>query len=192
MHILRLQQVVAFEGLTRISSGRWVCFVEKLSRSPSDWRQLEFPSPNCGCLATLRSGTEIISRLRVVSFRMAEVMAGSWRENGEAVFRLVPRGKGNAMRPKLSKRDQAPALHSGANPRSRAHFGVRRLDAALSPRELAATSERRSLPCNHSTQKSLMTVTTLPFLKMTIILATVERRGRATSLRVVVGTRRGT
>jgi hypothetical protein len=50
------------------------------------------------------------------------------------------------MRPKLSKWEQAPALHSGANPRSRAHFGVRRLDAALSPGELAATSERRSLP----------------------------------------------
>jgi hypothetical protein len=52
IHILRLQQVVAFEGFARISIGRWVCFVEKLSRSASDWRQLEFPSPNDGCLAT--------------------------------------------------------------------------------------------------------------------------------------------
>jgi hypothetical protein len=80
-----------------------------------------------------------------VSFRMADVMAGSWRKNGEAVFRLAPRGKGNAMRPRLSEREQAPALHSGANPQSPAHFGVRRLAAALSPRELAVTSERRSL-----------------------------------------------
>jgi hypothetical protein len=37
IHIYRWQQVVAFEGFARISSGRWVCFVEKLSRSPSDW-----------------------------------------------------------------------------------------------------------------------------------------------------------
>jgi hypothetical protein len=76
---------------------------------------------------------------------MAEVRAGSWRKNGEAVFRLVPRGKGNAMRSRLSERQQAPALHSGASPQSPAHFGVRRLATALSPRELTATSERSSL-----------------------------------------------
>jgi hypothetical protein len=46
------------------------------------------------------------------------------------------------MRPRLSGREQAPAFRSNANPRSPANFGVRRLDAALSPRELAATSER--------------------------------------------------
>jgi hypothetical protein len=85
-------------------------------------------------------------RFRVVSFRMADVMAGSWRKNGEAMIRLAPRGKANAMRPRLSEREQAPALHSGTNPQSPAHFGVRRLATALSPRELAATSERRSLP----------------------------------------------
>jgi hypothetical protein len=33
-----------------------VCFVEKLSRSPSDWRQLEFPPPNGGRLATPNGG----------------------------------------------------------------------------------------------------------------------------------------
>jgi hypothetical protein len=53
MHILRWQHVVAFEGFARTGSGRWACFVEKLSRSPSDWRQLESPSPSGGCLATL-------------------------------------------------------------------------------------------------------------------------------------------
>jgi hypothetical protein len=98
-----------------------------------------------GSRARSRNGTAIISRLRVVSFRMAEVMAGCWRKNGEAAFRLAPRGKGNAMQPRLSEREQAPALHSGSNPQSPAHFGVRRLAAALSPRELAVTSERRSL-----------------------------------------------
>ena len=56
MHVLRWQQVVAFEGFARIGSGRWVCFVEKLSRSPSDWRQLEFPSPIGGCLTTKTVG----------------------------------------------------------------------------------------------------------------------------------------
>jgi hypothetical protein len=50
------------------------------------------------------------------------------------------------MRRRLSEREQAPALQSGAGPRSPAHFGVRRLAAALSPRELAVTRERRSLP----------------------------------------------
>jgi hypothetical protein len=78
--------------------------------------------------------------------RMADVMAGSWRKSGEAIIRLAPRGKANALRPRLSEREQAPALHSGANPQSPAHFGVRRLATALSPGDLAATSERRSLP----------------------------------------------
>jgi hypothetical protein len=55
-------------------------------------------------------------------------------------------GCANAMRPRLSEREQAPALHSGANSQSPAHFGVRRLATALSPRELAATSKRGSLP----------------------------------------------
>jgi hypothetical protein len=95
---------------------------------------------------SLRSSTGIVSRFRVVSFRMADVMAGSPRENGETVFGLAPKGKCNTMRPRLSEREQAPALHSGANPQSPAHFGVRRLAAALSPRALAATSEQRSLP----------------------------------------------
>jgi hypothetical protein len=50
------------------------------------------------------------------------------------------------MRPRLSEREQAPALHIGANPQSPAHFGVRRLAAALSSSELATTNERRLLP----------------------------------------------
>ena len=91
------------------------------------------------------NGMEMISRLRVFSFRIADVVAGSRRINGMAVFRVDPRGKSNAMRPGLSEREQAPALHSAANSQSPAHFGLRRLDAALAPRELAATSERRSL-----------------------------------------------
>jgi hypothetical protein len=86
------------------------------------------------------NGTAIISRFRDVSFRMADVLAGSWRKNREAIIRLAPRGKANTMRPRLSEREQAPAFHSGANSQSRARFGVRRLATALSPRELAGTS----------------------------------------------------
>jgi hypothetical protein len=62
-----------------------------------------------GFRARSRNGTAIISRLRVVSFRMAEVRAGSWRKNGEATFRLAPRGKGNARR---------KALRAGASSRT--------------------------------------------------------------------------
>jgi hypothetical protein len=97
-----------------------------------------------GSRARSRNGMAIISRLCVVSFRMAEVMAGSWR-TGRLLSVLLPGAK--LMRCGQGSQSGSKLPHSTAAPtRSRQlTFGVRRLAAALSPRELAVTSERRSL-----------------------------------------------
>jgi hypothetical protein len=91
-------------------------------------------------------GTETAKtyRLRFVSFKTAE--GRILQKKREVMFRPDPGERGNAMRPRISEREQAPALQSAVGPRSPAHFGVRRLAAAFSLRELPGTRERRSLP----------------------------------------------
>ena len=101
-------------------------------------------------------GTETAKtyRLRFVSFKTAE--GRILQKKREVMFRSDPGDRGNAMRPRLSEREQAPALQSAVGPRSPAHFGVRQLAAAFSLRELPGTSEycqRRATnrSTNHST-----------------------------------------